>query len=394
MKKIEQVQKYLNEMDIDGWLLYDFAKTNPLLYQFLEMPQDAIYRRRFFYWIPKKGKPVKIVHAIEPYVLDAWIGEKKIYSSWQKLHAELESVLQGSKSVAMEYSPKNEIPYVSLVDGGTIDLVRSFGVDVVSSSSFLPHFTAVLNDEQAQSHIRAANRLDTIVSDAWNWIKNHLNQNKNITEYDVQQKIVQDFHKNGLFTDTPPNVSVNANSANPHYLPNKENAKPIKKGDFILIDMWAKESKPHAVYGDITRVAVAAEVPTKKQSEIFTLVRKAQKAAIALVEERFKKGQKVLGFEVDDVARKIITDGGYGPQFIHRTGHNIGVELHGSGAHIDNLEMHDVRQILPGTCFSIEPGIYLEGQFGVRLEVDVYVDKNGKVLVTGGAQDEILCLCN
>lgn len=389
MNKIQLAQKYLLEQKIDGWLLYDFARCNNLLYLFLDLPPDITYRRRFFYWIPAKGEPIKIVHAIESHVLDAWPGEKKVYSSWQILHQELASVLRGHKKVAMEYSPMNEIPYVSRVDGGTIDLVRSFGVAVVSSSSFLPHFTAVLDESQAQSHLRAGKMLDLLVQDAWDWIAKHLGEGKAITEYDVQQKIVADFAKHKLVTDTPPNVSVNANSADPHYFLTKRSAKPIRKGDFILIDMWCKEDSPRSVFADITRVGVAKQRPTEKQEAVFQIVRKAQKAATEFVRECFRKKRTVAGFEIDDVARSIIVESGYGREFTHRTGHNIGEELHGSGAHIDNLEMHDVRPILPGTCFSIEPGIYLEGEFGIRLEYDLYVDLQGHVFVVGGEQDEI-----
>lgn len=391
-KKIAQAQKYLQEMGLDGWLLYDFASCNSLLHIFLELPVDKTYRRRFFYWIPAKGKPVKIVHSIEPHALDGCSGEKKVYSSWQALHRELGLVLQGKKRVAMEYSPMNEIPYISRVDGGTIDLVRSFGVEVVSSAPFLPYFTAVLDESQAQSHIRAGIMLDRLVKEAWAWISLHLKEGITISEYDVQQKILADFDKHQLVTDSVPNVSVNANSADPHYFPTEKSAKPIRKGDFILIDMWCREKGSKSVYADITRVGIAALTPTSKQKEVFDVVRKAQKAATDFIIRRFQEKKPVAGFEIDDVARGVISQAGYGDQFTHRTGHNIGVELHGSGAHIDNLEMHDVRLILPGTCFSIEPGIYLEGEFGIRLEYDLYVDKEGHIEITGGEQDEIVCL--
>ena len=391
-QKVEQAQKYLQELGVDGWLLYDFSQSNPLLYLFLDLPKDRIFRRRFFYWIPAKGVPVKIVHAIEAHVLDEWPGEKQLYSSWQRLHQALASLLKGKKKVAMEYSPKNEIPYVSRVDGGTIDLVRSFGPEVVSSASFLPYFTAVLTEEQAQSHIRAGQALDTLVGETWKWIGEQLKQGKSITEYDAQQIIVEGFARKGMITDTPPNVSVNANTADPHYLPTRTGAKPIRKGDFLLIDMWCKEKEEWAVFGDITRVGIAAASPLPKHEEIFRIVREAQKAATDFVIQRFREKKRVEGYEIDDVARQLIQKRGYGDQFLHRTGHNIGVELHGSGAHIDNLEMHDVRPILPGTCFSIEPGIYLEGDFGIRLEYDLYVNLKGEVTIVGGIQEKIVTL--
>lgn len=389
MSKIEQAQKHLLELGLDGWLLYDFARCNELMYQFLELPQ-RVFRRRFFYWIPAVGVPVKIVHAIEPQVLDHCEGEKRVYSSWVLLQKELERLLKGRKKIAMEYS--REIAYVSRVDGGTIDWVRSFGVEVVSSAPFLPYFTAVLSPFQKESLFRAGYLLDRLVHEAWDWIAMQLKKNAAITEYDVQQKIMADFKKHNLFTDTAPNVSVNANSADPHYFVDEKTALPIRLGDFILIDMWAKENHLNAIYADITRVGIAANVPSPKQQEVFAIVHKAQESVTDFVAKAFQKGKAPLGFELDDVARKIITDAGYGPQFTHRTGHNIGVELHGSGAHLDNLETHDVRPILPETCFSVEPGIYLEGEFGIRLEYDLYVDKKGLVTIVGGKQDAIFCL--
>jgi Xaa-Pro aminopeptidase len=392
VKKILEAQKYLKEMHLDGWLLYDFHGNNQLARTFLGIPSHQITRRRFFYWIPVKGDPVKIVHAIETHALDHCPGEKRKFLSWQSLESEVGKVLKGAKKIAMEYSPKNAIPYVSKVDGGTVDLVRSFGVEVVSSADFLPHFTAVLSAEQGASQVRAGKRCDEIVNGAWKWISEHLAKGQTITEYDVQQKIASDFKKNNLVTDHNPIVGVNAHSADPHYEPLKEGSSPIRKGDFVLIDLWAKEKGEGTVFGDITRVAVAEAKPTKRQEEIFQIVRNAQKTAVDLVKSRLASKKRIEGWEVDDAARNVITKAGYGEFFIHRTGHSIEVELHGSGAHMDNLEMHDVRPILPGTCFSVEPGIYLPGEFGVRLELDVYVHLDLTVQVTGGEQDAIVCL--
>lgn len=392
MNKIEQAVKYLKEGHLDGWLLYDFRGCNELARYFLDLPAHLVTTRRFFYWIPVNGTPVKIVHAIEAHVLDALPGEKWTYSSWQSLETNLAAALKGAKKVAMEYSPKNAIPYVSLVDGGTVDLVRSFGVEVVSSADFLPHFTAVLSDDQVASQLRAAKALDQIVNGAWDWIRDHLNKNQPITEYDVQQKIVADFKRLHLTADHDPIVGVNAHSADPHYEPLKQTSSPIRKGDFILIDLWAKEKDEKAIYGDITRVGIAASKPTAKQQEVFAIVRKAQKAAVEMVKSRFAQNKRIDGWEVDEAARAVIRDAGYGAEFIHRTGHNIEMTLHGSGAHMDNLEMHDVRPILRSTCFSIEPGIYLPGEFGVRLEFDLLVHKDGRVEISGGEQDAIVCL--
>jgi len=392
MKKIQEAQKYIKEMHLDGWLLYDFHGNNELTRHFLEIPSSKMTTRRLFYWIPAKGEPVKIVHAIEAEVLDHFPGEKRTFLSWQSLEAEVGKVLKGAKRVAMEYSPRNAIPYISRVDAGTVDLIRSFGVEVVSSGDFLAHFTAVLSREQGESQIRAGKACDEVVNDAWKWIAEHIRQGKGISEYDVQQKILADFKKRDLITDHAPIVGVNAHSADPHYEPLKDRSSPIRKGDFILIDLWAKEKREGAIFGDITRVGVAADRATEKQEEVFGVVRKAQRAAVALIKSRFAHKQRIEGWEVDDAARHVIRDSGYGEFFIHRTGHSIEISLHGSGAHMDNLEMHDVRPILPGTCFSIEPGIYLPGEFGVRLEHDVYIHGDGSVEVTGGEQEEIVCL--
>lgn len=379
-------------MKADGWLLYDFQRNNDLALRFLSIPHHLVVKRRFFYWIPAEGEPVKIVHAIEPHVLDHCPGSKKIYASWQSLETELRETLRGAKKVAMEYSPKNAIPYISRVDAGTVELIRSFGSEVVSSGDFLPHFTAVLDENQIQSQIRAAGALDRIVHGAWEWISGHLKRENKITEYDVQQKIAADFERLHLVREDWPIVGVNQHSADPHYQPQKEGSSLIREGDFILIDLWAKEKGEIAIFGDITRVGVAAKRPTARQQEIFQIVRNAQRAAVALIEDRFARKKRIEGWEVDDAARKVIADAGFGPFFTHRTGHNIEIDLHGSGAHMDNLEIHDVRPILPATCFSIEPGIYLPDAFGVRLEYDVLIHRDGRVQVTGGEQNEIVCL--
>ncbi len=382
---IEKAQQFLK--GCDGWLIYDFHGNNPLARHFLNLDPNLMTTRRFFYWIPAKGHPVKLVHAIEAKTLDHLPGEKRIYSSWQMLERELKTLLHGVKKAAMEYSPKNAIPYVSLVDGGTIDLIRSFDIEVVSSADFLPHFTAVLTEKQIQSQLRAGKELDRIVNETWEWIGKRVGK---ITEYDVQQRIVDEFRKLNYIYDHDPVVGVNVHSADPHFEPKKGESSLIQPGDFILIDLWAKEKE--GIFGDITRVGVAATVPSQKQQEVFEVVRSAQKKAVELIKRRFSEKKRIEGWEVDEAARSYIRDAGYGEYFIHRTGHSIEVNLHGSGAHMDNLEMHDVRPILPGTCFSIEPGIYLPNEFGVRLEFDLLVHHDGRIEISGGEQDEIICL--
>lgn len=392
MKKVAEAQKFLAAMKVDGWLLYDFQGNNELARHVLSIPAHQMTSRRFFYWIPTRGTPVKLVHAIESHVLDHCPGEKKIFFSWQSLQSALALLLKGAKTIAMEYSPNNAIPYVSKVDAGTVDFLRSLGLEIGSSAEFLSHFTAVLDDAQIQSQTRAAQALDQIVQDTWKWIGEHLQQSQPLTEYEVQQKLLLDFKKRGLWTDHPPIVGVNEHSADPHYSPQKEGSKPIRKGDFILIDLFAKETREEAVWGDITRVALAASQPTARHREIFQIVRKAQTAALTLVRDRFHHQLRLEGWEVDEAARRVIRDAGYGEFFLHRTGHSIERSLHGSGPHMDNLEMHDVRPLLPRTCFSIEPGIYLPQEFGVRLELDVLIHPDGRIDVSSGEQDTLICL--
>src|SRR3990172_5464734 len=390
--KVQDVQRHLQKNSLDGWLLYDFHGRNELACDFLEMPSELHATRRFFYWIPSIGEPVQIVHAIETNVLERLTGANRIYLKWEKLEELIEEVLKGSKRIAMEYSPRNALPYISKVDAGVIDLVRSFGVEVVSSADFLQYFTCVLSDEQLGSHMAAAKMLDKTVAKSWQWISDVLKAGRKTTEYDVQQFILQEFAAAGFITEGLPICAVNAHSASPHYEPNKVGSSVIKEDDFVLIDLWCKQKHTQAVYADICRVGVVARAATGRQKEIFSLVRKAQKNATDYVKERYGRGEIVKGCEVDMVSRKVIVDAGYGDFFPHRTGHNIYTEDHGPGTHIDSLETLDERPLITRTCFSIEPGIYLPNEFGVRLEYDVYLEEGGTIRITGGIQDEIVTL--
>lgn len=391
--RLSQVQKMLQSGKLDGWLLYDFRKTNDLACRFLDIPSDKMLTRRFFYWIPSSGTPVKLVHRIEQNALEHLPGENVTYSSWEELEKGLAAILKGIKHVAMEYSPRNAIPYLSKVDAGTIELIESFGIKVVSSADLLQSYTSVWSAEQLTLHLEAAEVLDTAVNKAWKLISQSLHNGEILTERDIQQFLLDEFKRKNCVSDDPPICAVNAHSANPHYAVDKKTATPIRKGDFVLIDLWCKKRDPKAVYADITRVAVAAEKPTSKQLEIFTIVKQARDAAMDLLHKRLNSGTAVMGWEVDQACRDLIVKAGYGSYFTHRTGHNIGERDHGDGANIDNFETKDTRRLLPGTCFSIEPGIYLPGEFGVRLEHDVYLEADGRSLrVTGGLQESLLCL--
>lgn len=390
--RIKDVQKHLVKEKIDGWLLYDFHGQNALVRDFLKIDPELMITRRFFYWIPSNGTPVKILHAIEPHVLDGLPGKAESYLRWQELQAQLASVLKGAKVVAMEYSPNNAIPYLSKVDGGMIDLIRSFHVEVVSSGSFLQYYTCVLDEEQLQSHLEAAAFLDKVVGKAWEKIASALSKGSAINEHDVRMFIAAQMAAEDFTTEGLPLCAVNAHSADPHFEPAKEGSTQIRKGDFVLIDLWCKKKRPRAVYADITRVAVAASSPSPKQAEVFSIVRAAQRSATDYVASRYARGEILRGCDVDEVCRKVIEEKGYGRYFTHRTGHNIFTRDHGPGAHLDSLETFDSRELIPRTCFSIEPGIYLPGEFGVRLEYDVYLAEGGKTLVTGGIEDRLLCL--
>ena len=383
VQRISAIQATLKNYNIDGWLLYNFRQSNVFASKLLELPPHLTQMRRYFYFIPAQGTPQKLVHGIEQYNLDHLPGNKTVYVSWQSLRDGLKKALSGVTSVAMEYSPNNAIPYVSKVDAGTVELIRSFGVEVVSSADIVQYFEARWTDEQRADQFETSKVLRKTVDVAFGFIGERLRAGQKVTEYDVQQRMLQYFKENSLVIDDAPNCSVNANGANPHYEPTKEIFSEIKKGDYILIDLWAKKNKAESVYSDITWVAFAGGNIPEKYQKVFEIVKGARDTAVDYLKKEFASGRKVRGCDVDDITRKYIADKGYGEYFIHRTGHNIGVEVHGNGANIDNLETHDQREVIPETCFSIEPGIYLPGEFGVRLEIDVYISKEKKIIIPG-----------
>lgn len=381
--KIEQIQHVLRDYHLDGWLLYNFRNTNIFATKLLNMPSDKLSSRRYFYFIPANGEPQKLVHSIEQYDLDHIPGTKIIYNQWQTLHAGIKKLLGTSRTICMEYSPNNDIPYLSKVDAGTLEFIRSFGVDVISSGNIVQYFEARWSDEQLADAQQTAKILYQIIDKAFVFIGEQLRSNSKVTEYDVQQLIMHEFEKNDLTTYSPANCSVNGNGANPHYDPSERESSEIQRGDFILIDWWAKKKKPGAVYADFTWVGYAGTAIPEKYQNVFDIVKGSRDAAVDFLKKELHAGKKVRGCDVDDITRTYIADRGFGQYFIHRTGHNIGEEVHGNGAHIDNFETMDVREIIPETCFSIEPGIYLPGEFGIRLEIDVYISKKNEVVILG-----------
>ncbi len=393
MERIAQIQTELSKAGIDGWLFFDFHNRDPISYRILGLEFGKFTSRRWFYLVPKGGQPVKLVSAVEAGKLDALPGEKRVYRSWRELLDHLRGMLDGLSTVAMQYSPRGDVPYVSIVDAGTVELVRAAGVEVVSSAPLVQVFEAVLTPEQLETHVKAGEKIHRIKDEAFALVSQKVRSGHVITPYDVQQFIVRRFEEEGLTCQGEyPIVGTNEQPADPHFEPTPENARPIKLGDTLLVDLWAKLKEPNAVFYDITWCAFVGENPPAKYSEIFRLACQARDAALALVQERFAQGQPLAGYEVDDAARQVIEKAGYGPYFVHRTGHNIGTEVHGNGANLDNLETRDNRLLVPGLCFSIEPGIYLPGEMAVRTEINVFITHDGMPQVYGPIQKELVLL--
>ncbi|MFL6540948.1 MAG: M24 family metallopeptidase [Chthoniobacterales bacterium] len=385
-ERVSEIQKALRDAKLDGWLFYDFRGSDPLALRILKLDQHAVGSRRWFYFIPANGECTKIVHRIEAAKLDALPGKRVEYSSWKEQHELLRStLLAGNKKprIAMQYSPMNDIPYMSRVDAGTIELIRSLGADIVTSAELVQQFEAVWSPEQLQTHIEASDKMHRIFFDAFGEIARRINANEATTEYDIEQFILrrwQEENMGGEHADAI--VSVNANTANPHYVPTREKALPIKRGDFVLMDLASKFREPGAVFTDQTWTGYVGETVPEEYTKVFNIVRAARDAAVEFVRTNVRAGKQIRGADVDDVSRGVITRAGYGQYFTHRTGHSIGEEVHGNGVNIDNFETRDSRRITPGVCFSIEPGIYLPDKFGVRSEIDVYVRQND-IEVTG-----------
>ena len=383
MIDIQAIQDALKQFRFDGWLFYDFRASNPLARRVLQFAEDQHATRRWFYCIPAVGEPKKLVHRIESSALDHVPGSKSMYLKWQELEVGVERLLEGIDKVAMEYSANNANPYVSRVDAGTVELVRRFCSDVASSGNLIQRFEAVWDDEQWAMHQEASGHTNAAFARAWSMIANRIRDGEPVTEVSVQQEIMKHFAENGMTTYHPPIVGVGPHSGDPHFEPDTANDTQMSEGDFVLIDLWAKMDRPRSVYSDLTRVGFIGESVPEKYEEVFQIVAAGRDAGIAIVKNGFSSGRELQGWEVDQATRDVIEAAGYGDYFIHRTGHSIGQETHGNGANMDNLEMHDDRLVLCGTCFSIEPGIYLP-EFGVRSEVDVFVDMNSEVHVTGG----------
>jgi Xaa-Pro aminopeptidase len=389
---LNAIQTALREANLDGWLFYDHHHRDPLGGQILGLDEKAMVTRRWYYFVPAVGEPRKLVHRIEQGRLDTLPGSKVQYSSWQELATGLESMLEGKRRLAMQYSPNNAIMYVSMVDAGTVEFLRGLGKEIVSSADLVAQFEAVLTEEQVASHSIAQRAIDAIVAEGWKEVGRRLRPASggkgHWTEFDHAQWLREAMHREGLTWDSGPDVSVNANSSDSHYEATVEHASQIKEGDLMLVDIWAKFNKPGSIYYDITWTGVVGREPTEREQLVFETVRNARDAAIAFVKQAFAEGRSIHGFEADDAGRNVIKAAGFGEYFTHRLGHNITQEIHGPGAHLDNLETHDERRLLANTCFSVEPGIYLP-EFGVRSEIDM-LTAPGKAWVTGRMQQELV----
>jgi Xaa-Pro aminopeptidase len=385
-ERVAEIQAALRDAKLDGWLFCDFRKSDPLAYRILKLDEKMFASRRWFYYVPASGEPVKIVQSIEQFKLDSLPGKKLVFRGWQELHARLREVLSPAakgpkRRIAMQYSPMNDIPYISRVDAGTIELVRSFGVEPVTSAELVQKFEAVFSPAQYQMHVEASDKMHRIIQEAFAEIARRIRANEVTSEWDIAQFMQRRYSEEGMQQE-PMIVAVNANTADPHYMPTKDNNSPIKRGDFVLIDAATKLNKRDAVATDQTWTGYVGETVPEEYSRIFNIVREARDSAVDFVQKNVRAGKPIRGAELDDVSRGVITRAGFGEQFTHRTGHSIGEETHGNGVNIDDFETRDSRRIIPGVCFSIEPGIYQEGKFGVRSEINVYVsDKD--IEVTG-----------
>jgi Xaa-Pro aminopeptidase len=388
---IEAVQQALKEDGLDGWLLYDFHGSNPIAARLSGLAaSQKMATRRWYYLIPASGSPRGLVHAIERHNLDGLPGDKQPYAGREQLAAGLRDLLRGVKRVAMEYSPRNAIPYVSRVDAGTVESVTDLGVSVVSSGDLVQRFEAVWTDEVLQTHVAASQALYRIKDRAFDLVRERMRGRQAVTEYEVQAAMVRWFEEEGLIADSAPCVAAQENAGNPHYVATRDRHRAIRPSEILLLDLWGKLRAPGAVYADITWVGYTGASAPDEYARAFAAARDGRDAAVALVESAVREGRDLRGFEVDRACRDVIARAGYGAQFIHRTGHSLGEEVHGNGVHMDDYETHDDRRLIPGTGFTIEPGVYTD-TFGVRTEINMFVGER-EARVTGPRQLELVPL--
>jgi len=388
--QIEEIQAALQDAHLDAWLFFDHHRRDPLAYRILGLQPEQEVTRRWYYLIPAQGEPRGLVHRIEPFMLQDLPGCKLQYSSWAEQVEGLQGLLAGCRRVAMQYSPFCSIPYISMVDAGTVELIQSLGITVVSSADLVQYFEARWSEQQLRMHLEAGRLVDEIRRLGFEMVDNRIRKGQVVTEWQVKKFLLDRFAEAGLVTLDGPIVAAGKNSANPHYEPMENASCEICKGDVLLFDMWAKLNRPRAVYYDVTWTGICGREPSAELENVFEVVRGARDRAIGRIQEAVASGQRLRGWEVDDAARQYIQARGYGEYFTHRTGHSIGEDVHGVGANMDNLETHDERWIIPRTGFSIEPGVYL-GQYGVRSEVNVFVEEQ-RAFVTGEIQQKLVVM--
>ena len=385
---IEAVQQALTDEGFDGWLLYDFHGSNPIATRVAGLDgAGKMATRRWYYLVPASGEPRGLVHAIERHNLDELPGEKQPYSGRQQLEEGLRNLLRGMKRVAMEYSPGNNIPYLSRVDAGTIEAIRQFGVDVVSSGDLVQRFEAIWSDEVYQTHVAASERLYRVKDRAFELIGERTRAGAPVNEYEVQQRMLGWFEELGLKPELP-NVSAQENAGNPHYMPPENGSRAIRPNELVLLDLWGKLRSTGAVFADITWVGYTGSTVPDEYARAFRAARDGRDAAIELVRSSVADGRDLRGWQVDRACRDVIERAGFGPLFFHRTGHSLGEEVHGNGVHMDDYETKDDRRLIPGTGFTIEPGVYTD-RFGVRTEINMFVGER-EARVTGPLQQEIV----
>jgi Xaa-Pro dipeptidase len=390
---LNTIQKVLTDYKLDGWLFYDFHGSDPIGKTILKMSLAETQTRRWYYYIPAMGVPIKIVHSIERAVLDHLPGKKQVYLGYKEMENKLSKIFKKGNKIAVQYSPKNAIPYISRMDAGTFELLKSYNILLITSADLVQLFEARWSQSQLSTHINSAKHLYQIVKDTFTMIRDRIENHEEINEYIVQEFMVSQMSGYNLYFDHPPIVASGANSGNPHYSPTTIQNAPIFPKSILQLDIWAKEKSEHAVYADISWVGYISERVPAEYNKLFKVIREARDKAISFIDQSLKSGTKIGGWQVDDIARGVIRDAGYGSYYLHRTGHSIGREVHANGANIDNLETKDERLIIPHTCFSIEPGIYFS-EYGMRTEVDVFVDDDGAHVYTQPIQTEIIPILN
>ncbi len=387
---VDEIQNHITtQKGLDGWLIYDFRGNNALGLDLLGIDEHQLLSRRFFYWIPKKGSPVKIVHNIETHPLKHLPGIEIAYDSWQSLDTALANTLKGKKRIAMEHFPKGAIPVLSTLDSGLFEWLSDKKIEVTNSWNIAKNFICRWSPMQLKSHREAASFLMECFESSFQRVREALSAKKKITEYMLQQEILASFQNHHFVTEHDPIVACGKNSALPHYCPSCTQDTQITNDSLLLIDIWCKKKAPSATFADLTQVAYFGKKPPEEMLKVYDVLKKAQDAGITYVQKHLKKGQEVRGCDVDDACRKVIEKAGFGKYFVHRTGHNIHTMMHGLGPNLDNYETHDTRPLMPRTCYSIEPGIYIPKAFGMRLECNIFIHDDLSVEVSGESPDTL-----